>query len=1025
MARLTILTPKELQAIYGLPHFTDEERAIYFALSATEKQLLRGYRTLSAKISFILQLGYFKARKMFFVFDANMVADDAAYILRAYFPEVDALSDLAISKPTRLAQQAAILRFLDYQACSLEWRRKLQEKAQYLVTIYSKPVYLFRELANFLELHRVVLPGYSFMQEKVVGKALTTERKRLETAVARGVPEEQRKRLDDLLATTDNFYQLTLLKREPRDISYQEVQKEIDKRVALVDLYHLAGQFLPSLHISNENISYYASLVSYYSVKDLKRMSREIEQAYLLCFIAYRYQAANDNLASTFIYQVNRFIDEAKETARVQIGSERLDANQHLKDAGKVLALFTDDAIPDDTAFGVVKQRAFGILKKDQFGTVGQYLAQATLDEVAYEWQQYVRLSPRFRLNLRRLFMAIPFESQTEGDPLLQGAAFLRTVFGDGKSLKDYSSKSFPQACIPDKWRRYIYETKIIPWYGKIRTRRIINADKYEFMIYRSLKEGIDGGTIFIRDSRNYKSFEEDILSEEQWRYKDELIKKLGLPYLHEPITAILERLESELEAAIVRVNDRVKTGANQDVITTGVDEQVRWHLPYHNDEEPVDHPFYEQLQHVSIVDILAFAQRKTDCFSGFTHQLDRYVKQEADIERIAACLVAFGENLGIAKMAAISDFSYQELNTTALNFIRLETLKLANDLVTNAMAVLPIFRYYNLAEDTIHGSIDGQKLDTQIDTFNARHSPKYFGLGKGVTSLTLVVNHIPVNAKIIGAHEHESYFVYDLLYNNTSDVDPQVLSTDTHGTNHVNHAILDVFGYQFAPRYKRLDSEHRDIYGFHVPKHYKDLVVRPTRRVNRQLIIEEWDNFQRIMVSLGLRSTTQSTIVRKLSSYPRKNRTKKALWEYDNIIRSLYILNYVDSLPVRQSVQKALNRGEAYHRLKREVFHAHQGKFRVKTELEQHIWDECARFLTNCIILYNAYILSALLAQKEAAKRQEEADIISRISPVAWRHVNLIGKFEFRRRSPIDVEAMIAQIDQEIVWQQLRVTDP
>jgi TnpA family transposase len=202
------------------------------------------------------------------------------------------------------------------------------------------------------------------------------------------------------------------------------------------------------------------------------------------------------------------------------------------------------------------------------------------------------------------------------------------------------------------------------------------------------------------------------------------------------------------------------------------------------------------------------------------------------------------------------------------------------------------------------------------------------------------------------------------------------------------------MFGYRFAPRYKRLDSEHRNIYGFRAPKHYKDLVVKPTHRVNRQLVIEEWDNIQRIMVSRGLQSTTQSTIVRKLSSYKRKNRTKRALWEYDNIIRSLYILNYVDSLPVRQSVQKALNRGEAYHRLKREVFHAHQGKFRVKTELEQHIWDDCARILTNCIIFYNASLLSALLTQKEVAATQEEADIIAHVSPVAWRHVNLIGKF-------------------------------
>lgn len=36
--------------------------------------------------------------------------------------------------------------------------------------------------------------------------------------------------------------------------------------------------------------------------------------------------------------------------------------------------------------------------------------------------------------------------------------------------------------------------------------------------------------------------------------------------------------------------------------------------------------------------------------------------------------------------------------------------------------------------------------------------------------------------------------------------------------------------------------------------------------------------------------------IIGKLSAYARKNKTKRALWEYDNIIKSLYFLDYIDS---------------------------------------------------------------------------------------------------------------------------------
>ena len=122
MARLTILTEKELQAVYGLPQFTDEERSLYFALAPLEKQQLEQLRNLTAAVYFILQLGYFKAKKQFFVFGLAEVFDDVGYILHRYFPTVAKLPTVTISKPTRLAQQAEILRLFDYQLCSQEWK---------------------------------------------------------------------------------------------------------------------------------------------------------------------------------------------------------------------------------------------------------------------------------------------------------------------------------------------------------------------------------------------------------------------------------------------------------------------------------------------------------------------------------------------------------------------------------------------------------------------------------------------------------------------------------------------------------------------------------------------------------------------------------------------------------------------------------------------------------------------------------------------------------------------------------------
>jgi len=103
------------------------------------------------------------------------------------------------------------------------------------------------------------------------------------------------------------------------------------------------------------------------------------------------------------------------------------------------------------------------------------------------------------------------------------------------------------------------------------------------------------------------------------------------------------------------------------------------------------------------------------------------------------------------------------------------------------------------------------------------------------------VANHVPANAKVIGANDHESHYVFDILFNNTTDIQPDVHSTDTHGTNEVNFAILHLFGYQFAPRYKDIHDKVSDsLYGFKHPSQYGDLLIKPIRKINQKLIIPE-----------------------------------------------------------------------------------------------------------------------------------------------------------------------------------------
>ncbi|MDP2558476.1 DUF4158 domain-containing protein, partial [Photobacterium damselae subsp. piscicida] len=84
--RLNILTQSEIQDYFGFPRFTQEDREYYFNLTNSEVSLIEEKWLLSSKIYFVLQLGYFKAKRMFFRFDAEEVVNDTSHIFGTYFP---------------------------------------------------------------------------------------------------------------------------------------------------------------------------------------------------------------------------------------------------------------------------------------------------------------------------------------------------------------------------------------------------------------------------------------------------------------------------------------------------------------------------------------------------------------------------------------------------------------------------------------------------------------------------------------------------------------------------------------------------------------------------------------------------------------------------------------------------------------------------------------------------------------------------------------------------------------------------
>ena len=82
--------------------------------------------------------------------------------------------------------------------------------------------------------------------------------------------------------------------------------------------------------------------------------------------------------------------------------------------------------------------------------------------------------------------------------------------------------------------------------------------------------------------------------------------------------------------------------------------------------------------------------------------------------------------------------------------------------------------------------------------------------------------------------------------------------------------------------------------------------------RLNIKAIRAHWDEILRLATSIKQGKVTASLMLCKLGSYPRQNGLAVAMRELGRIERTLFILDWLQSVELRRRVPAGLNKGEA-----------------------------------------------------------------------------------------------------------------
>ena len=165
---------------------------------------------------------------------------------------------------------------------------------------------------------------------------------------------------------------------------------------------------------------------------------------------------------------------------------------------------------------------------------------------------------------------------------------------------------------------------------------------------------------------------------------------------------------------------------------------------------------------------------------------------------------------------------------------------------------------------------------------------------------------------------------------------------------------------------------------------------------IRRDLIVRRWDDLLRVAGSLKRGWVTASLLISRLQSYRRQNALTRALQEYGRLVKTIFILRYLESEQLRRRINTQLNKGESLHSLREFLFFANRGKIRRKQEEEQVHQATCLNLLTNCVIAWNTvYMAAAIDRLRIDGHPVQEADL-AHLSPCRYEHINPYGKYAF-----------------------------
>ena len=836
----------------------------------------------------------------------------------------------------------------------------------------DKGAVLARALVEGLRGKSILLPSLGVV-ERICAEAITRGNRRVFATLTASLSDGHRQRLDRLLERKPDskLTWLAWLRQSPGKPNSRQMLGHID-RLKMLQALDLPPGLEREVH--QNRLLKLAREGAHMTPHDLAKFEPKRRYATLVALALEGSATVKDEIVDLHDRIIGKSFNAAKNKHQEEFQQSGKAINDKVRLYGQVGHALLEAKKAGSDAFEAIES----VIPWDVFAqsvTDAQKLAQpADFDFLHRVGDSYATL----RRYAPELLNVLKLQAAPAAQGVLDAIDVLRTMNADGTRKLPADA---PVDFVKKRWKALVH------------TADGIDRRYYELCALSELKNSLRSGDISVQGSRQFKDFDEYLVPDETFAA---LKKASKLPvavvtdgdnYLEERLALLKQQLEAvNVLAGADKLPDAVVNESGLKI--TPLDAEVP------DEAQALISQAATLLPHVKITEVLMEVDAWTDFTRHFTH-----IKNGAgakDKTPLLTAILADGINLGLSKMAeSCPGTTYAKLSWLQAWHIRDETYAAALAELVNAQHRQPFAENWG---DGSTSSSDGQNFRVGGRAESTGHiNPKY-GSEPGRTLYTHISDqYAPFNTKVVNVGVRDSTYVLDGLLYHESDLRIEEHYTDTAGfTDHV-FGLMHLLGFRFAPRIRDLGDTK-----LYVPKEtktaYPALSPLIGGTLNIQRIRSHWDEILRLATSIKKGTVTASLMLRKLGSYPRQNGLAVALREFGRIERTLFILNWLQSVELRRRVHAGLNKGEARNALARAVFFCRLGEMRDRSFERQRYRASGLNLVTAAIVLWNTVYLARATQALKSHDQPFDDSLLQYLSPLGWEHINLTGDYLWRQ---------------------------